>query len=148
MNLLLASIREDLKEQGKSIDQIRPLALAYIGDTVLDLYVRSQLVMGTSLHPKEMHKKATGVVNAAAQAKMMKYLLDDLSDEEKDVFRHGRNQHSGTIPKNQSPVDYKWATGLEALLGYLYLTEQEERMVALMKKGTEYLKETKEKEHE
>ncbi len=148
MNLLLETIRNDLKEQAKTIDQIRPLALAYIGDTVLDLYVRSQLVIGTSLHPKEMHKAATGIVNAASQAKMMKYLLDDLSEEEKDVFRHGRNQHSGTIPKNQSPVDYKWATGFEALLGYLFLTEKDERMIELMRKGTEYLKAEKEKTHE
>ena len=120
-------------------DKIRPLALAYLGDTVLDLYVRTKLVTETTLHPKEMHQAASHIVNAGAQAKMVKYLMDDLTEEEKEVFRKARNQHSGTLPKNQSPIDYKWATGLEALLGYLYLKGEKDRLSELIRKGFEAL---------
>ncbi|MCF0136521.1 MAG: ribonuclease III [Lachnospiraceae bacterium] len=128
-----------MKDRLLPLSSIKPLALAYLGDTVLDLYVRTRLVAATSLHPKQMHMKASSLVNAASQAAMMKYLKDSLTPEEQEVFRHGRNAHSGTIPRNQSPVDYKWATGFEALLGYLYLTEQEDRLYELMRRGLDYL---------
>ncbi len=120
-------------------ENIRPLSLAYVGDTILDLYVRTRLVSETTLHPKELHQKASAVVNAAAQARMVKLLMEDLTEEEKEVFRKARNQHSGTIPKNQSPIDYKWATGLEALLGYLYLKGETERLAELIGKGLGYI---------
>jgi len=145
-------IDADLNEADISPEKIRPLSLAYVGDTVLDLFVRTRLVTETSLHPKELHQKASGVVNAAAQAKMVKALMEDLTEEEKEVFRKARNQHSGTLPKNQSPIDYKWATGLEALLGYLYLKGESERLSELILKGLQALKfETipeKENDHE
>lgn len=118
-------------------ENVRPLALAYIGDTIFDLYVRSFLVMTTHLSPKQMHRKASSYANASAQAGIMKLLMPDLTEEETRIFKHARNQESLTVPKNMNVIDYKWATGLEALLGYLYLTGQDERCYALVKTGVE-----------
>lgn len=146
MSMLKELIDKELADKKLEPDKIRPLALAYLGDTILDLYVRSRIVEGTTLHPKEMHQLASSMVNASSQAKMMKHILDLLDEEEREVFRHARNQQSGTMPKNQSPIDYKWATGMEALLGYLYLKGREERLYQLMKEATDYLQE--EKKHE
>lgn len=126
-------------------EKIRPLNLAYVGDTILDLYVRSLLVSLTHLHPKELHKKASSIVNAHSQAQMVKILMDELTEEEKDVFRTARNQHPGTVPKNQSPVDYKWATGYEALMGYLYLKGETKRLAYLLEKSVRGLEEEENK---
>ena len=118
----------DYVEPGK----VRPLALAYLGDTIFDLYIRTRLVMTTRLQTNQMHSLSTGKVNAAAQARMIKSIMPMLSEEEMSVFKHARNQKPASLPKNMSPVDYKLATGLEALLGYLFLTEQDERLMELL----------------
>ena len=117
------------------ISSIRPLSLAYLGDTVFDLYIRSLLVAGTNQDPHRMHEKATKLVNATSQARLMRMILEILTEEEMTVFRHGRNQRPLSLPKNQSPVDYKVATGLETLLGYLYLKQQEDRILELLEYG-------------
>ena len=117
-------LRRQCTESGKSLnpEDIRPLALAYLGDTIFDLYIRSRLVMTTHLHPKEMHVSASGHVNAQSQARMVKLILPLLTEKETQVFK----------PKNMSPVDYKLATGLEALLGYLFVTGQDDRLMELL----------------
>ena len=127
-------LRRQWTESGKSLnpEDIRPLALAYLGDTVFDLYIRSRLVMTTHLHPKEMHVSASGHVNAQSQARMVKLILPLLTEKETQVFKHARNQRPQTLPKNMSPVDYKLATGLEALLGYLFVTGQDDRLMELL----------------
>ena len=108
-----------------------PLALAFIGDTVWDLLVRSRL-MASSARVNLLHRQAIAQVNAGAQAQAAARLLPLLTQEEGDVLRRGRNAHARhSAPKNQDPVAYSDATGLEALLGYLYLTGQQARILEL-----------------
>ncbi len=129
-------IRSEVSEQQLDIKRMKPLALAYIGDTVFDLYVRSRIVLTKEEAPKLMHTEAVRYVKAGSQAEMMKLIMDDLNEEEIDAFKRGRNQKSLTVPKNASLMDYKWATGFEALLGYLYVVGKEERLYELMKLAT------------
>ena len=112
---------------------LNPIQLAYIGDTVWDLLVRSRLIhQGRSV--RHMHKDAVTRVNAKAQAGYFRQIEAMLTEEEADVYRRGRNAHAHhAVPKNQEAADYRSATGLEALMGYLYLTGQEERLLTLFK---------------
>ena len=121
MSDFLTLIRREA--EGKQLDdrRMKPLALAYIGDTLFDLYIRSQIVLTKEEAPKLMHTEAVQYVNAGSQAEMMKLIMNDLTKEEVEVFKRGRNQKSLTVPKNANLLDYKWATGFEALLGYLYV---------------------------
>ncbi|MBQ9325778.1 MAG: ribonuclease III [Clostridia bacterium] len=111
--------------------RMNALRLAYIGDTVWDLLVRTTLVFaGKNLH--HMHVEATSQVNAGAQSAALHRMEDRLTEQERDVVMRGRNAHAKhPTPKNQSPADYQAATGLEALIGYLYLTEQTPRLLEL-----------------
>lgn len=113
------------------IRELSPVALAYVGDTVYDLYVRTHLVSRRAGRIEAMHKRATGVVNARSQAQAARLLESGFSEREAEIYRYGRNAKS-TPPKNMSREDYTLATGLEAVLGYLYLTGQQERAEALM----------------
>ena len=136
-------LRKKILSDGSSIDpdKIRPLALAYLGDTIFDLYVRSILVMTRPVSPKDLHVTASGIVNAASQARIAKSLLPVMTDKELSVYKAGRNQHPQSLPKNMSPVDYKLATGLEALLGYLFITGQDDRLMELLEQGVKLLRE-------
>ena len=108
-----------------------PLSLAFVGDTVWDLLIRQRLLLSQA-HVNALHKQAVSQVNAGAQALAAAALEPLLTPEEADVFRRGQNAHARhNAPKNQDPVAYSRATALEALLGYLYLTGQEERILAL-----------------
>lgn len=114
-----------------------PLALAYVGDTVWDLLVRSRLIY-QGRNVRNMHKDAIACVNAGAQARAMERILPLLTEEEADVARRGKNAHTHhAAPKNQDVIDYHQATGLEALVGYLYLTGQEERLLTLFQASQE-----------
>jgi ribonuclease III family protein len=112
---------------------LSPLQLAYIGDTVWDLMVRTALIRtGKNLH--NMHCAAVARVNAKAQAQALNRLSDKLTLEEADMVRRGRNAHPRHgAPKNQDPAAYSQATGLETLIGYLYLTGHHERLQELYK---------------
>lgn len=111
------------------------LELAYLGDTIHDFFVRSLLLRaGGTVH--RLHKNATRLVNATAQADILRALWPELTEEEQDVVRRGRNANAHHAPpKGASAADYRLATGLEALWGYLYLTGAEERLAALLEKG-------------
>ena len=116
----------------RDIREYNPLQMAYIGDTVHDLYVRSMLVAQGAAVGK-MHKQATRMVSAAAQARMLEAVEPELNEAEADIARRGRNaQAKHAAPKNADPADYAHATGLEALWGYLYLTGQTERLNTLV----------------
>ncbi len=141
MKTLLEQMRQEIGERALDIRQVSPLALAYVGDTVFDLYVRTQLVLTKEEAPKLMHTDAVYFVKASAQAQMAKYLLDSLNEKETAVLKRGRNQKSLSVPKNALLLDYKWATGFEALLGYLYVTGQSERLYELMHRATEWFTE-------
>lgn len=111
---------------------ISPLRLAYVGDAVHDLIVRTRLVQGGG-SAGAMHREAVGAVNAAAQAQALSRILPQLTETEKDVVRRGRNAHAHHgVPRRANAAAYKQATGLEALLGFLYLTGQAERLAALI----------------
>lgn len=111
-----------------------PLSLAFVGDTVWDLLVRQRLLLSQA-HVNALHKQAVSQVNAGAQAQAAALLEPRLTEPERDVFRRGQNAHARhNAPKNQDPVAYSRATALEALLGYLYLTGQEERILELFEK--------------
>ena len=117
----------------KDTRELNPLQMAYIGDTVHDLYVRS-LLLARGMTVGRMHRQAVRMVSAHAQAKMLEAIETELTESEADVARRGRNaQAKHAAPKNADPADYSHATGLEALWGYLYLSGQTQRLDELMK---------------
>lgn len=120
------------------------LELAYLGDTIHDFFVRAELLRaGGTVH--KLHKSATKLVNATAQAEMLRALWPDLTEEEQDVVRRGRNANAHhATPKGSSAADYRLSTGLEALWGYLYLTGAEDRLAALLDKGISSVQQAKE----
>ena len=112
--------------------QYGPLALAFVGDGVYELYVRTRLMRAGSLQANKLHRLATQYVKAGAQAASVRAILDKLSEEEGAVYRRGRNAKSATVPKNVDVAEYRMATGFEALLGYLYLSGRAERLREIM----------------
>lgn len=120
-------------DQDVDIRTVSPLTLAYIGDGIYELVVRSVMVARTNTRAGLLHRQTSQLVKAEAQSKMMDILLPQLSPEEESVYRRGRNAKSATMAKNASINDYRRATGFEALMGYLYLTDQTDRLVELVK---------------
>lgn len=114
-----------------------PLTLAYIGDGVYELVIRSMVISNGNAPVNKLHKKSSELVKAGTQAKMAQYYIDHniLSEEELRIFKRGRNAQSYTKAKNASMADYRIATGFEALMGYLYLSGQSERMMELIGVG-------------
>ena len=127
-------MKDLLSEAALSVTEAKmknPLALAYVGDTVWDLMVRSRLIY-RGRNVRNMHKDAVSSVNAHAQAIAFAWIEALLTEDEADIYRRGRNTHAHhAAPRNQDVGDYRTATGLEALVGYLYLTGQEERLLQL-----------------
>jgi len=117
---------------------VNPLVLAYLGDTLYDLYVRTQLVCATHAQAGRLHKQAIHYVKAAGQARALLFLMDQLTEKEAAIVRRGRNAKSPTVPKNSTVTDYRHATAFEALLGYLYLAGETQRAEELMGKAFEF----------
>lgn len=124
-------VSQDAPLSPKQARLLNPIQLAFAGDTVFDLYVRTHLLLHEQVQVKYLHRRAVAQVNCSAQAQALKYIEPILTPEEADVCRRGRNAHSRP-PRNADPAEYARATGLEALLGYLYLSGQEERLKELM----------------
>ena len=122
-----------LKDQ--DIRSYSPLTLAYIGDGVYELVIRTILVKKGNCPVNRMHKKASSLVKASAQSAIMEKIEDQLTEEEHAVYRRGRNAHSPTMAKHATMADYRRATGFEALIGYLYLSEEYTRMLDLIRMG-------------
>ena len=116
-----------------------PLTLAYIGDAIYDVIVRSVLVNKGNTAVNKLHKRASAIVNAKTQCEMSKALLDIFTEEEADIFRRGRNSKPHTKAKNASTMEYLDATGFEAVIGYLYLLGQMDRICYLVQAGIEKL---------
>ena len=114
-----------------------PLTLAYIGDGIYDLIIRSLVVAKGNTRASELHKRTSQIVKAKTQADMAEILLPMLTEEEADIYRRGRNAKSPTMAKNATMSDYRKATGFEALMGYLYVKDELPRMVELVKVGIE-----------
>ncbi|MDR1619631.1 MAG: ribonuclease III [Clostridiales bacterium] len=112
--------------------QTPPLVLAYMGDTIYDLAVRTALIETSDATAHGLHMKASEKVRAAAQARAAQMVLPRLSEEETTIYRRGRNAHMGSVPKNATIAQYRAATGLEAVLGYLYLRGRDERLLQLL----------------
>ena len=127
------TLRENPPMEKERARLLNSLQLAHVGDTVWELLVRSHMLY-RGYNVRHMHKEAIARVNAGAQAKALSRILSLLTEEEADVVRRGRNAHTHhAAPKNQDAVDYHQATALEALVGYLYLTGQEERLLELFR---------------
>lgn len=112
-----------------------PLVLAFVGDAVYDLAIRTMLVQRGNARPNALHRAKASMVKASAQSAMMELILPVLTDEEEAVYRRGRNAKSYTKAKNASVADYRRATGFEALIGYLYLCGRKERALELIETG-------------
>lgn len=121
----------------KEIEEVKlmpPLVWAYVGDCVYELYIRTQLVNNTKLNAHKLHIEAIKYVKAKAQAKILANIYDELLEEEKNIVRRGRNAENHHLPKNADIADYAHATAFEALIGYLYLTKQDERLKEILQK--------------
>ena len=127
-------------------DELSPAHWAYLGDALYEVYVREQLVRNPAYHNTgELHREAIKYVRAEAQARIVNYITPQLTAEEQDLIRKGRNQKCGHIPAHTNAVTYRYSTAWEGLLGYLYLTGRKERMEELIAAGFSYLKTEQEK---
>ena len=127
-------------DREKSIEEINtlsPLTWAYVGDADYELYIRMHLVNNTKLKPHAMHIEAIKKVKASSQANTLRKIEGILTEEEKDIVRRGRNAENHHLPKNANVQEYMYATAFEALIGFLYLTKQDERLQEILEKSEE-----------
>lgn len=135
---MLQWINQQFQREPAPINTYSPLTLAYIGDCVFDMIVRTLVVEDGQKAANSLHKHTTHIVNAATQAALIMSIHDDiLTPEEQDMYRRGRNAKSYTKAKNQSVADYRKATGFEALCGYLYLKQDMPRLLEIIHIGFE-----------
>lgn len=134
---LYSAIKETFQMGEVDVKTYSPLTLAFIGDCVFDMIIRSYVVAQGNRGTEGLHKSKSKIVKASAQAAMIDRIYDSLTPEEQDIYRRGRNAKSHTMAKNASMSDYRKATGLEALCGYLYLQDQMARILELVKLGME-----------
>ena len=134
-----AFIRERFNIKKQDIRTYSPLTLAYIGDGVFDLIIRTVVVDKGNTSPNELHRHTSSIVKAHTQALMAEALMEGLTEEEHDVYRRGRNAKSFTTAKNATVADYRKATGFEALMGYLYLEDRFDRAVYLSRRALDLL---------
>ena len=121
-----------LYDKDIKVDTLSPLTLAFTGDAVFSLFVREMLVCDANRPVGKLHKLSVNWVKAEAQSKGMRAILPLLTEKETEVFKRGRNAHTSHTPKNQSGCDYHYATGFEALVGYLYLKDETVRLNFLL----------------
>lgn len=129
---ILDAIKKEFDCKESDLRTYSPLALAYIGDAIFDLVIRTIVVERGNKSANNLHKKSVAYVNARVQSKMIDALESELTQEELAVYHRGRNAKSYTVAKNASVIEYRKATGLEALCGYLYLDGQQERLLHLI----------------
>lgn len=132
---LLTKLKKEFVCAEVDINTYSPLTLAYIGDCIYDLMIRTVVVERGNRAASGLHKSVTAYVNATTQSSMAESLLGTFTQEEEAVYRRGRNAKSYTSAKNASISDYRRATGLEALFGYLYLRDDTDRLLFLVKEG-------------
>lgn len=111
---------------------LSPLVWAYVGDSVYELFVRTKLTNKSNAKPHKLHIESIKYVKAKAQADILKRIQDDLTDDEKDIVRRGRNTENHHVAKNANVADYSQSTGFESLIGYLYLTKQDKRLEEIL----------------
>lgn len=125
----------NLEKSETEVNMMSPLTWAYVGDCVYELYIRTNLVNKTNLKPHKLHIESIKYVKAQSQAKLLQQIMDILTDDEKDIVRRGRNAENHHLPKNCDVQDYMYSTAFEALIGYLYLTKQEDRLKEILEKS-------------
>lgn len=134
-------MQEIFQMEEVDIHNYSPLTLAYIGDSIYALIIKSIIVNRGNKQVNKLHKDTADLVQASTQSKMMRTMQEYLTEEEHTVYKRGRNSKSVTPAKNQSVTDYRRATGFEALLGYLYLKKDWKRLLDLVKIGLDSLEE-------
>ncbi len=124
----------NIERNEAEVNMMSPLTWAYVGDCVYELYIRTELINRTNLKPHKLHIESIKYVKAQAQAKFLQEIYEDLTEEEKDIVRRGRNAENHHLPKNCNVQDYMYATAFEALVGYLYLIKKEDRLREILGK--------------
>lgn len=117
------------------VNLLSPLTWAYVGDSVYELFIRTRLINKTKLKPHKLHIESIKYVRAKAQADILKKIMNDLTEEEKGIVRRARNAENHHLPKNADPQDYMYSTAFEGLIGFLYLTKQDERLKEILQKS-------------
>ena len=123
----------ELKRSKEEVNLMSPLTWAYVGDCVYELYIRTKLINETNMKPHALHIEAIKYVKAQAQAEILNKIYDKLTEEEKEIVRRGRTAENHHIPKNANVQEYMYSTAYEALIGYLYLTKQTERLQEILR---------------
>lgn len=129
------------KKEKDEVNMMSPLVWAYVGDAVYELYIRNYLVNTTKLKPHKLHIQSIQYVKASAQAKILENLMPILTNEEQDIVRRGRNTQNHHLPKNANVTEYMYSTAFEALIGYLFLTDQEQRLKEILENCINFEKE-------
>lgn len=131
--------------RAQDVKQLNPLALAYMGDAVLEQKIREYLLLKGSTKPNNLHREATHYVSAKAQKLIVHHLLDEqyFTEEELAIFKRGRNAKSNTVPKNTDVQTYRTSSGFEAVIGFLYLTQQRERLQNMLSYAIDIVERTK-----
>ena len=137
-------IRQRFQIPDTDIRTYSPLTLAFIGDGIYDLIIRTIIVGKGNTRASQLHQHTSHLVMAHSQSVMIEHMLPHMTEEEEHIYKRGRNAKSPTMAKNATMTDYRRATGFEALMGYLYLTDQTDRMLDLIEIGLEALDKEKE----
>ena len=135
LSVLKSLLHQAFNLEDKDLRTYSPLTLAYIGDGVYELVIRTILVKKGNCPVNQLHRKASSLVKAGTQSSMMEVIEPMLTEEEHSVYRRGRNAHSPTMAKHATMADYRRATGFEALMGYLYLKDDFSRIIELVRAG-------------
>ena len=125
------------KREKQEVNFLNPLVWAYVGDSVYELFIRTNLVNNSNEKVHKLHINAIKYVKAAGQAKILKAIEEELTEEEKNIVRRARNTQNHHIAKNATPAEYTYATAFEGLIGYLYLTKQDKRLKYILNKALE-----------
>ena len=126
----------DLFERSKEdldVKMLSPLVWAYVGDSVYELFIRTHLVNNSNSKPHKLHLETIKYVKAESQANILNKIWDKLTEEEQEIFKRGRNTENHHLPKNGNVADYSYATGFEALIGYLYLMKNDKRLEEILR---------------
>lgn len=134
-------MQELFQMQEVDVKTYSPLALAYIGDCIFDLVIKNLVLNEGNKPVQKLHRETSRYVQASSQSKMMRRLQEELTEEEHQIYKRGRNSKTVSPAKNQTVTDYRRATGFEALIGYLYLNREYRRMLELVKLGIDSLNE-------
>ena len=127
--------------KGLPPEQLSPLTLAFVGDAVYEVFIRTRLAKDVNMQSAKLHRKAIHYVSAVAQSAIVHAIEDTFTEEEMAVYKRGRNAHTHTSAKNADITDYRHATGLEALIGYLYLKKDSDRLNEILEMSFNAVKE-------